>query len=103
MSKEVIYLHESDRKRAVKPEPFTIQEFVGVNGDPTSIDNIENYVNYRIQFEKEIKKIKLTSNRRIDEFEEIVYLGKCHNDHTFACRNSTCWEIIYGELNSGIY
>jgi len=103
MNKEVIYLNESDRKRAVKPEPFTVQEFVGVKGDPTSIDSIEKYVEYRLRFEKEIKKIKLSSNRRTDEFEQIVYLGKSYNDDTFACYDNTRWEIVYGELNSGIY
>lgn len=103
MNKEVTYLKEGDRKRAVKPEPLTIEQFVGPKGDPKSEDSIENYVNYRIQFQKEIKKIKLSANRRTDEFEEIVYLGKSYNDDTFACRNDTHWEIVYGELNSGIY
>lgn len=103
MNKEVNYLKESDCKRAVKPEPFTIQEFVGVKGDSTSVDNIEKYVKYRIQFEKEIKKIKLSANRKSDEFEEIVYLGKSYNDDTFACYDGTRWDIVYGELNSGLY
>ena len=46
MSKEVIYINETHSKRAVKPEPFTIQDFVGVKGDPTSIESIENYIKY---------------------------------------------------------
>lgn len=103
MSKEVIYINENDRKRAVKPEPFTIEEFVGLRGDSTSTENIEKYVKYRIQFEEEIKKVKLSSNKRSDEYQEIIYLGKSYNDDTFACYNETHWEIILGELNSGLY
>lgn len=104
MNREVIYLNESDQKRAVKPEPFTIQEFVGAKGDPTSIDSIENYVKYRIQFEKEISKVVLNSNKKSSDFENIVYLGKSYNsDDTFVCFNGTHWEVIFGELNSGLY
>ena len=103
MSKEVIYINETHSKRAVKPEPFTIQDFVGIKGDPTSIESIENYVKYRVQFEKEIKKIKLSTIKRTDGYEEIIYLGKSYNDDTFACYNGTHWEIILGELNSGLY
>ena len=103
MNKEVVYLKEIDSKRAIKPEPFSIEDFVGVKGDPTNSESIEKYVNYRIQFQNEIKKVKLSSNRRTDEFNEIIYLGKSYNDDTFACNNGTHWEIIYGELNSGLY
>jgi hypothetical protein len=103
MNKEVTFLKEIDRKRVVRPEPFTIEEFVGVKGDPTSNENIEKYVSYRIQFQNEIKKIKLSANRNVDEFSEIVYLGKSYSDDSFACKSETHWEIIYGQLNSGLY
>lgn len=103
MNSEVIYLNESDRKRAVKPEPLTIEQFVGIKGDPKLKESIEKYVKYRIQFEKEIKKVLLGSNKRTDLFNKIVYLGKSYNDDTFACYTGTHWEIVYGELNSGMY
>lgn len=103
MNKEVIYLDESGRKKAVKPQPLTMEEFVGVSGDLTSKENIEKYVNYRIDFEHNMKKVKLKSNKAIYEFNEIVYLGKSYTEDTFACKNDTHWELLFGELNSGLY
>jgi hypothetical protein len=32
-----------------------------------------------------------------------IFQLKSYNDDTFACYNGTHWEIILGELNSGLY
>lgn len=102
MNREVIYIEETDRNRAVKPEPLSVEQFVGSRGDHTSKESIEKYVEYRIRFEKEIKKVKLSTNKTNDDFTKIVYLGKHLSDDVFVCYNGTHWELLYGNLNSGI-
>lgn len=102
MNREVIYIEETDRNRSVKTEPLPFSSFVGHGVDRTGKESIEKYVEYRIRFEKEIKKVKLSTNKTNDDFTKIVYLGKHLSDDVFVCYNGTHWELLYGNLNSGM-
>lgn len=100
MINEVIFINDDDRKSVTKVQPKTIEEWCD---DSLKKEDIEEYVKYRVNFELSIEKVKLTSNRTTKEFGKIVYLGKTNNYDTFVCYNGITWELIYGELNSGLY
>lgn len=126
LTREVLYLNESDRPKKVEPLKFSkwySQDSSYSEYDAMKIFNefsietrneaIKNYATYRQEFSAEEvgvtftkcvgNNIVFTANGTPSEFTEIYYTGKIENEDVFVAYKDKSTYIYFGKLNSGRY
>ena len=125
LTREVIYLKESDRQKKVEPLSFNDYSKEFLEPSQTTSDCVEwnikllneyalKYATYLQEFSAEEKAVEFTEYHNIGEcgistcspldYDTVEYLGKCQSDgDMFKAIKRGTFTIYYGNLNSGCY